>query len=178
MVDVSAKEKTLREATASTTVLMKKETLNLIKKNKLAKGDCFGVAKIAGILAAKKVAELIPLTHPLNLTYCDLEFQFIENVVSRFIGQKRTLNELSNYNNLNYGIKIYATVKTKDLTGVEMEALTAAAIAGLTIYDMAKAVDKEMTITDVCLLEKKGGKSGYWKRPFSRSFGRRIGLRG
>lgn len=141
MVDVSAKEETLREATASTTVLMKKETLNLIKKNKLAKGDCFGVAKIAGILAAKKVAELIPLTHPLNLTYCDLRFEFLSR-----------------------GIRIICEARTKGETGVEMEALVGAAIAGLTIYDMAKAVDKEMTITDVCLLEKKGGKSGYWKR--------------
>jgi len=156
MVDVSGKEETLREATASATVLMKKETLNLIKKNKLTKGDCLGVAKIAGILAAKKVSELIPLTHPLKISHCDLEFITADypNITSGQITQRKNLS----------AIRIVATVKTRDVTGVEMEALTAVAIAGLTIYDMVKAVDKRVIITDICLLEKKGGKSGCWKR--------------
>lgn len=142
MVDVSEKNETLRVAKAQAIVRIKKETMDLIKKNKIAKGDCFAVAKIAGILAAKKVAELIPLTHPLKITHCDIEF-ITENPSA---------------------IRVLATVKTKDITGVEMEALTAVAIAGLTIYDMIKAVDKGAKITDIYLLEKKGGKSGYWKR--------------
>ncbi len=151
MVDVSEKKETLRIAKAQAVVRIKKETMDLIKrgdylrgdylKNKMAKGDCFTVAKIAGILGAKKVAELIPLTHPLRITDCDIEF----------ITTDRT-------------IRIVATVKTKDVTGVEMEALTAGAIAGLTIYDMVKAVDKRAMITDIYLLEKKGGKSGFWQR--------------
>jgi len=147
MVDVSEKNETLRLARAQAVIRLKKETIDLIKrgdylKNKIAKGDCLGVAKIAGILAAKKVAELIPLTHPLRITHCDIDFV--------------TKNPNA--------IKILATVKTKDVTGVEMEALTAVAIAGLTIYDMVKAVDREAIITDICLLEKKGGKSGSWRR--------------
>lgn len=146
MVDVSEKKETLRIAKAQAVVRIKKETMDLIKrgdylKNKMAKGDCFTIAKIAGILGAKKVAELIPLTHPLRITDCDIEF----------ITTDRT-------------IRIVATVKTKDVTGVEMEALTAGAIAGLTIYDMVKAVDKRAMITDIYLLEKKGGKSGFWQR--------------
>lgn len=142
MVEVSKKNETLRVAKAQAVVWIKKGTMELIKKNNIAKGDCLGVAKIAGILAAKKVAELIPLTHPLKITHCNLEF----------------ITENPNR------IRILSTVKTKDVTGVEMEALTAVAIAGLTIYDMVKAVDKEAMITDICLLEKKGGKSGYWQR--------------
>jgi len=141
MVDVSKKEETYREASACATVLMKKDTLALIRKNKLSKGDCLATAKIAGIMAAKKVSELIPLTHPIEITDCVIDFKFS-----------------------NKGIKIFSTVKTKAVTGVEMEALTAVALAGLTIYDMAKGVDRGITIKDICLLEKKGGKSGYWKR--------------
>ncbi|HCJ66728.1 MAG TPA: cyclic pyranopterin monophosphate synthase MoaC [Elusimicrobia bacterium] len=156
MVDVSEKKETLRIAKAQAIVRIKKETMDLIKKNKVAKGDCFAVAKIAGILAAKKVAELIPLTHPLKISHCDIEF-IIADYPDVTSGQMTRIKNLCT-------IKILANVKTKDITGVEMEALTAVAIAGLTIYDMVKAVDRGTVISDICLLEKKGGESGYWKR--------------
>lgn len=139
MVDVTDKPKTQRMAVASGRVKMKPATLDLIVKNRLAKGDVLGVAKIAGIQAAKKTHELIPLCHPLGLTGADIEFK---------INKKKSL------------IAVTAVVKCTDRTGVEMEALTAASVACLTIYDMAKAVDKGMIISDIKLLEKRGGKSG------------------
>ncbi len=156
MVDVSEKSETLRVAKAQAIVRIKKETMDLIKKSKLAKGDCFAVAKIAGILAAKKVPELIPLTHPLKISHCDIEFTFAD-CPGLNSGETRRGKNLT-------AINILATVKTRDVTGVEIEALTAAAIAGLTIYDMVKAVDKGAIISDIYLLEKEGGKSGYWER--------------
>ena len=151
MVDVTEKKMTKRSATATGTIFMKQETLNLIEKNRIVKGDVVTVAKIAGIMGAKRVSELIPLTHPIRITVCDMDFQFLRRGVSRRRGK--------------VSIKITARVKTKDATGCEMEALFAVTCAALTVYDMCKAVEKEMVIGDICLLEKSGGKSGrYIKR--------------
>ena len=142
MVDVGDKEVTERAATATATVRMAPKTLNLIQEGDAKKGDVLGVARLAGIMAAKKTADLIPLCHPLALS----------NVTVDFI-----LHETENT------IEVRATCKLKGRTGVEMEALTAASIAALTIYDMCKAVDRGMTIVETKLLEKSGGKSGTYK---------------
>ncbi|MFQ5867710.1 MAG: cyclic pyranopterin monophosphate synthase MoaC [bacterium] len=152
MMDVTEKIMTKRSATATGIIFMKQETLNLIEKNRIVKGDVVTVAKIAGIMGAKRVSELVPLTHPLKITGCDMDFQFLGAGVST--RKSKT------------GVKITARVKTKDATGCEMEALFAVACAALTIYDMCKAVEKDMVIGDICLLEKSGGKSGryYAKR--------------
>ncbi len=141
MVDVSDKENTMREAKAGARVVMQSKTLDLIVSGSHKKGDVLSVAKIAGIQAAKKCSELIPLCHPLMLTKVNVEL---------------TPNNEKNC------IEITATAKLNGRTGVEMEALTAASIAALTVYDMCKAVDRFMTIDNVQLLEKKGGKSGHW----------------
>ena len=141
MVDVSEKENTMREAKAGARVVMQTKTLELIVSGSHKKGDVLSVAKIAGIQAAKKCSELIPLCHPLMLTKVNVE--------------------LSTNTDKNC-IEITATAKLNGRTGVEMEALTAASIAALTVYDMCKAVDRFMVIDNVQLLEKKGGKSGHW----------------
>lgn len=143
MVDISEKAPTLRVAVASGTVRMKKETFRRIMDNEIAKGDVLGVSKIAGIMAAKKTSHLIPLCHPINIT--DVSITFIPHE-----GESR--------------IEIQAEVKTLDRTGVEMEALTAVSVAALTIYDMCKAVDKEMEIEEIKLLKKSGGRSGTFVR--------------
>lgn len=143
MVDVSGKAPSMREAVASGSVHMKPETLRLIKEGSVQKGDVFGVARIAGIMAAKKTSELIPMCHPLNLAYVAVDFSFNDSAGT---------------------IDIKATVKITGQTGVEMEALVAVASAALTIYDMCKSADKEMVISDIMLLEKRGGKSGEFKR--------------
>ncbi len=143
MVDISAKKKTLRTAVARGTISMKPRTLQLIESNKIAKGDVLSVARIASIQAAKGTSSLIPLCHPIGLTSVDVEFE---------IDAKRS------------SIAVTSKVHCYDRTGAEMEALTAVAAACLTIYDMAKAVDRGMVISDIMLLEKKGGKSGVWKR--------------
>lgn len=143
MVDVTAKDVTEREAVAMGRVLMKKETLDLILANEVKKGDVLGVARVAGIMAAKKTGELIPLCHPLNVTSVEVEFTPLKDVP---------------------GIDITARAKVTSKTGVEMEALTAVAAAALTVYDMCKAVDKEMTLTDIRLIKKTGGKSGTFTR--------------
>lgn len=137
MVDVSGKEVTRRVATAQATVTMQTETLEKIRQNALAKGDALGVARVAGVLAAKRTDELIPLCHSLPLSDVSVDFEF---------GDGRIV------------IKTSATTTAQ--TGVEMEALTAATVAALTVYDMAKAVDKRMTIEGVHLVSKTGGKSG------------------
>ncbi|MCS5591715.1 MAG: cyclic pyranopterin monophosphate synthase MoaC [Gammaproteobacteria bacterium] len=142
MVDVSGKANTAREASASAVVHMKKETLDLITSGSHKKGDVLAVARVAGIQAAKKCWELIPLCHPLMLSKVTVDL---------------TPNEV------NSTIEIVATAKLEGKTGVEMEALTAASLAALTIYDMCKAVDRFMRIDSIQLLEKKGGKSGHWK---------------
>ena len=141
MVDVSDKESTMREAKAGARVEMQSNTLELIVSGSHKKGDVLSVAKIAGIQAAKKCSELIPLCHPLMLTKVNVEL---------------TPNTDKNC------IEITSTAKLNGRTGVEMEALTAASIAALTVYDMCKAVDRFMVIDNVQLLEKKGGKSGHW----------------
>jgi cyclic pyranopterin phosphate synthase len=142
MVDVADKTITTRIATASCTVIMQPATLQKIKDNDFKKGDVLAVARVAGIMAAKQTANLIPMCHQLNLSKVSVDFEFIDS-----------------------GIAITTMAKLDGKTGVEMEALTAASIAGLTIYDMCKAVDRFMQITDVKMLEKSGGKSGDWKNP-------------
>jgi cyclic pyranopterin phosphate synthase len=142
MVDVGAKEETAREAVATGRVLVRPETLRLLREGNLPKGDVLGTARVAGIMAAKRTAELIPLCHPLSLTHVAVEFEFDEATPA---------------------VEITATVRCQGRTGVEMEALTAASIAALTIYDMAKAVERGMIISDIRLLEKRGGKSGEWR---------------
>ncbi len=144
MVDVSAKETTVRQATATGSVYMQLSTLEAIAAGNAPKGDVIGTARLAGIMAAKQTALLIPLCHPLPL-------KKIEVVIE----PDRTLP----------GYRIQATVKTKSETGVEMEALTAVSVAALTLYDMAKALEKSMRISDIQLLEKIGGKSGHWQSP-------------
>ena len=146
MVDVGDKPVSNREALARGEITMSATALRLIRKGELAKGDPLQAARLAGIMAAKKTAELIPLCHPLSLTHVSVE-----------LTQTRR------------GYRIEARVRTSSQTGVEMEALTAVAVAALTIYDMAKAVDKEMVIGDICLIEKKGGRSGHYRRKKSRA---------
>jgi cyclic pyranopterin phosphate synthase len=143
MVDVSGKQETLREATATATVNMKSETFRRIIDRDIEKGDVFGVAQVAGIMAAKRTGDLIPMCHPLNITSVTMEFLPKE--------------ELSQ-------IEVKATAKIVGRTGIEMEALVAVSAASLTIYDMCKAVDREMTISDIKLLKKSGGKSGTFER--------------
>ena len=140
MVDVSAKKSTARRARACGFVQMSSEVLRRLPEN--PKGNPLEIARIAGIAAAKQTAALIPLCHPLPLTHVDVQVRVVSG-----------------------GIEIESSVATHAPTGVEMEALTAVSVAALTIYDMCKAVDKSMTITDICLLEKRGGKSGTYLRP-------------
>ena len=153
MVDVAGKAATHRIAIAHGLITMKPETLALIQAGNAKKGDVLGVARIAGIMAAKKTSELIPLCHPLALTRVALEFVAEPAVSPDTTG---ALHENQDY------IRCTATVETVGPTGVEMEALTAVNIALLTIYDMCKAADRGMTITEVKLLEKHGGKSGHF----------------
>jgi len=143
MVDVSAKAETVREAIAHATLRMTRATVRLIRLGNAPKGDVLGVARTAGILAAKRTHDLIPLCHPLRITGIDVSF-----------APNERRGEL----------RIEARVRTVDKTGVEMEALTAASVAALTVYDMVKAVEKGVRITDVKLIEKRGGKSGHWVR--------------
>ena len=144
MVDVGEKENTHRVAVARGVVKMQPETLARILDNRVEKGDVFGVARLAGIMAAKKTSELIPLCHPLLINSVTVEFSPDPDSAS---------------------IDIEATVKVSGQTGVEMEALTAVSAAGLTIYDMCKAVDKTMSIDNVRLVEKMGGRSGHFINP-------------
>jgi cyclic pyranopterin phosphate synthase len=141
MVDVGAKEITSRRAVASGFVRMQPETIALIREGRAAKGDVLAVAQVAGIMAAKKTSELIPMCHPLMLTKVSIAFAIDDD-----------------------GIGIEATVETRGQTGVEMEALTAVSGAALTMYDMVKAVDRGMTIESIQLQEKEGGQSGHWTR--------------
>ena len=143
MVDVSAKPETERLARAGGAIRMRPETLAAIRGNAIAKGDVLGVARIAGVMAAKRTAELIPLCHPLALTDVQVRLELDEALP---------------------GVRAEATARTTGRTGVEMEALVAATTALLTVYDMAKAGDREMVLVDVCLLEKRGGRSGTWLR--------------
>jgi cyclic pyranopterin monophosphate synthase len=141
MVDTSAKEASVRRALASARVLMSPATVEAVRAGRTPKGDPLETARIAGIMAAKRTAELIPLCHPLPLTHVEVRAELTD-----------------------YGVRVEAEAATRAQTGVEMEALTAAAIAALTVYDMCKAVEKGIRITDLQLEEKTGGKSGDWKR--------------
>ena len=141
MVDTSAKAVTTRRAIASANVLMSPETVTALRENRSPKGDPLEAARLAGIMAAKKTAELIPLCHPLPLTHIDVRAE---------------LNDA--------GIYLKADVSTNAQTGVEMEALTAVSVAALTVYDMCKALEKGITITEIRLERKSGGKSGDWER--------------
>jgi cyclic pyranopterin phosphate synthase len=143
MVDVGAKLVTQREAVARGIVRMRPQTLRLIRGGKIAKGEVLAVARIAGIMAAKRTAELIPLCHPLPIEVAGIDF----TVRGRD------------------ALEIQARVKVSGKTGVEMEALTAVSAAALTVYDMCKAVDREMVISDIRLMEKRGGRSGEFRRP-------------
>src|SRR3954453_2721193 len=142
MVDTSLKPETLREARASGSVRMRPETLRLIRERGHAKGDVLEVARLAGIMAAKRTGELIPLCHPLPITSAAVDFAWGADGV----------------------LRIEATVRVFGRTGVEMEALTAVSVAALTVYDMCKAVDRVMTIEGVRLEEKSGGRSGHFRR--------------
>lgn len=148
MVDVSAKASTERVATAQAKILLLPTTLEKIQQRTIAKGDVLAVAQVAGVMGAKKTPDLIPMCHPMLLTGVDIAFQ-----------EDPQLDHSGHCS-----ITITATVKTTGQTGVEMEALTAASVAALTIYDMCKSVDRGMSFTDVCLLSKSGGKSGIYMR--------------
>jgi len=143
MVDVTAKAATDRKARAQAVISMAKETFELIQDQKVKKGNVLETARIAGVMAAKKTSDLIPMCHPLNLTHAQVDF-FPDPAT--------------------HTIRIEASARILDQTGVEMEALTAASVAALTVYDMCKAYDRGMVISDLCLLEKSGGKSGHWSR--------------
>ncbi len=147
MVDVGAKADTPREAVAVGVVRMRPETLARIREGRVAKGDVLAVAQVAGIMAAKRTPDVIPLCHTLLLTGVELAFDLEEDTAS---GEGQ--------------VRIRATVRTVGKTGAEMEALTAVSAAALTIYDMCKAVDRAMTLDGICLLRKSGGKSGTFER--------------
>lgn len=148
MVDISAKESTERVATAQAKVLLRPETLEKIQRGKIAKGDVLAVAQVAGVMGAKKTPDLVPMCHPILLTSVDIAFE----------------EEPQPDSHGRCSITITATAKTTGPTGVEMEAMTAASVAALTIYDMCKSVDRGMSFNDVCLLSKSGGKSGTYIR--------------
>ncbi len=141
MVDVSAKDVTAREAVATGRVLVSGEVVGLLRGEGVPKGDALGVARVAGIMAAKRTPDLVPLCHPLALSGVTVDLLVVDDAV-----------------------QIVATVRTADRTGVEMEALTAVSVAALTIVDMVKAVDKGAVITDICVQSKSGGRSGDWAR--------------
>jgi cyclic pyranopterin phosphate synthase len=143
MVDISAKQQTLRTAIAEAKVYMQPTTLDLIQKQEISKGDVLGVARLAGISAAKKTPDLIPLSHPLMLNAVSIEFE---------IDQTGSM------------ILVRSKVSAVERTGVEMEAMVAVSTSALTIYDMCKGVDRDITIGEICLVYKKGGKSGTYKR--------------
>lgn len=143
MVDVTSKDITVREAVAKGNIFMQQGTLKAILTNEIKKGDVLGVARVAGIMAAKRTGEIIPLCHPLNITSIDISFEPVRDKDC---------------------IDITATVKVSSQTGVEMEALTAVSVVALTIYDMCKAIDKGMTISNIRLIKKTGGKGGAYIR--------------
>lgn len=143
MIDVSGKQESLREATAYAKVVLGEKTFLLVKQNQIKKGDVLTVANIAGIQAAKKTSELIPLCHNIFIADVSLTFEFSDT---------------------DYSIEIKAFAKTTSVTGIEMEAMTAVSVAALTIYDMCKGIDKSIEISSVHLLSKSGGKSGEYKK--------------
>ncbi len=142
MVDVTSKSVTAREALASCVVVMSEQTRALVQERRLDKGDALEVARVAGIMAAKKTSELVPLCHPISVGAVEVLFEQCDE-----------------------GIAVFARVRTSERTGVEMEAMTAVAVAGLTIYDMVKGTERGVEITALRLLEKSGGRSGLWTAP-------------
>jgi len=142
MVDVTAKDVTVRTATAAGRVLLTAECVAALRDGSVPKGDALAVARIAGVMAAKRTPDLIPLCHPLSISGVDVTAEIAD-----------------------FGVQLTATVKTTDRTGVEMEALTAVSVAGLAVIDMIKAIDRAAVITDVRVLTKSGGRSGAWTRP-------------
>ncbi len=149
MVDISEKRETHRVAVASTFVEMALETVEMVVAGTAPKGDVISTARVAGIMAAKRTSGLIPMCHPFHVTHASIE-----------LAEERSPRS---------GIRVTATVETDGKTGIEMEALTAAAVAGLTLYDMCKAVDRGMIMRDLMLLRKEGGQSGVWIREEARS---------
>ncbi|KAJ2684047.1 hypothetical protein IWW39_005146 [Coemansia spiralis] len=147
MVDVSDKPPTQRSATARGRVLMNRETFDLVKQDKIKKGNVLAVAQIAGIQGAKNCSQMIPLCHPLNLTKVSVSLRLVDDLPG----------------SLSCAVEIESVVKCKGETGVEMEALSAVSVAALTVFDMCKAASKNMRIEDVRVVEKLGGKSGHWK---------------
>ena len=143
MVDVSGKSETARLARAAGSIRMRRSTFEAVRDHVVAKGDVLGVARVAGVMAAKRTAELVPLCHPLPLD--DVQVELVLDAALP-------------------GVQVEAVARTTGRTGVEMEAITAVSIALVTIYDMAKALDREMVISDIRLLEKSGGRSGLWRR--------------
>jgi cyclic pyranopterin phosphate synthase len=144
MVDVGDKEDTAREAVATGSIFMSTECFQKVKEGAMSKGDVLGVARVAGIMGAKKCSDLIPLCHTLNLTKLAIDFELCEETAE---------------------IRAFCTARTTGKTGVEMEALTGVSVALLTVYDMCKAVDREMEIGKIALLHKSGGKSGTFDKP-------------
>jgi cyclic pyranopterin phosphate synthase len=144
MVDVSAKDVTERFARATGVISMSSEALDAVRKNAVAKGDVLAVARIAGVMAAKRTAELIPLCHPLMLADVQVTATIDDTVP---------------------GIRVESAVRSAGKTGVEMEAIVAVSVTLITVYDMCKSLDRSMVISDICLAEKAGGRSGQWKRP-------------
>jgi len=144
MVDVSAKENTERFARATGVISMSPQALEAVRKNAVEKGDVLAVARIAGVMAAKRTAELIPLCHPLVLTDVQVIAEIDDTVP---------------------GVRVESTVRSAGKTGVEMEAIVAVSVTLVTVYDMCKSLDKSMVISEICLAEKTGGRSGQWKRP-------------
>ena len=143
MVDVSGKDVTVRMARATGAIRMQRETLEAIQANAIAKGDVLGVARLAGIMAAKRTSELVPLCHPIPLSDIRIDITLDDTLP---------------------GLRVEATAKTAAQTGVEMEAIIAVSVTLVTVYDMAKALDKSMVIGEILLVEKAGGRSGYWSR--------------
>lgn len=143
MVDVSEKSDTVREATAVGSISMKRETIERIKEGSISKGDVLAVAQVGGIMGAKSTPQIIPMCHPIMISGCDISFKIDDE---------------------NNKIHITGVAKTVGKTGIEMEALTAVSVAALTIYDMCKAIDKEMVINNIMLVKKTGGKSGLFER--------------
>ena len=172
MVDVSEKEPTHREAVACGSILVSREVYDAILGHKVKKGDVLTVAQVAGIMGAKKTAELIPMCHILNLTNAKITFELDDfnqaeepadeahSSAARQLPQKHDIDQANGTASDTVTIKAYCRVKVDGKTGVEMEALTGVSVALLTIYDMCKAIDKRMVISDIHLLEKSGGKSG------------------
>jgi len=153
MVDISAKSDSKRYALAQATVLLNKEVLDAIRQQTIAKGDLLATARIAGIQAAKKCSDLIPLCHPLPLSKVSIDIDELDGA-----------DRAGETSQVQLGLRVLASCTTTGKTGVEMEALTAASVAALTIYDMCKALDKGIVIESVMLLKKQGGKSGDWQR--------------